>query len=67
MISFRFDREIKSFTVKKKLRELSTTKATVQQMLKNLAKNHKRRKRSTKMNSTRCQSRFKCTILDAWG
>ena len=35
-ISFRFDREIKSFTDKQKLREFSTTKPSVQQMLKEL-------------------------------
>ena len=36
-ISFRFDREFKSFTDKQKLRELSTTKpASLQQMLKEL-------------------------------
>ena len=35
-ISFRFDREIKSFTDKQKLREFSNTKAALQQMLKEL-------------------------------
>ena len=35
-ISFRFDREIKSFTEKQKLREHSTTKPALQQMLKEL-------------------------------
>ena len=35
-ISFRFDREIKTFTDKQKLREFSTTKAALQQMLKEL-------------------------------
>ena len=35
-ISFRFDGEIKSFTDKQKLREVSTTKPAVQQMLKEL-------------------------------
>ena len=33
-ISFRFDREIKIFTGKQKLREFSTTKPALQQMLK---------------------------------
>ena len=33
-ISFRFDREIKTFTDKQKLREFSTTKPALQQMLK---------------------------------
>ena len=35
-ISFRYEGEIKSFTDKQKLREFSTTKPTLQQMLKNL-------------------------------
>ena len=35
-ISFRFDREIKSFADKQKLREFSTTKPALQQMLKEL-------------------------------
>ena len=35
-ISFRFDREIKSFEDKQKLREFSTTKPALQQMLKEL-------------------------------
>ena len=37
-ISFRFDREIKSFTDKHKLRKFSTTKPTLQQMLKGFLK-----------------------------
>ena len=35
-LSFRFDREIKSFTDKQKLREFSTTRPPLQQMLKEL-------------------------------
>ena len=35
-LSFRFDREIKSFPDKQKLREFSTTKPALQQMLKKL-------------------------------
>ena len=35
-ISFRFDGEMKSFTDKQKLREFSTTKPALQQMLKEL-------------------------------
>ena len=35
-ISFKYEGEIKSFTDKQKLRELSTTKPAVQQMLKDL-------------------------------
>ena len=35
-ISFRFNREIKTFTDKQKLRQFSTTKPALQQMLKEL-------------------------------
>ena len=35
-ISFKFDEEIKSFSDKQKLREFSTTKPVLQQMLKGL-------------------------------
>ena len=35
-ISFRFDREIKTFTVKQNVREFNTTKPALQQMLKEL-------------------------------
>ena len=35
-MSFRFDREIKSFSDKQKLRKFSTTKPALQQMLKEL-------------------------------
>ena len=35
-ISFRFDREIKSFTDKQKLRKIRTTNPALQQMLKDL-------------------------------
>ena len=35
-ISFKYEGEIKSFTDKQKLREFSTTKPTLQQMLKDL-------------------------------
>jgi len=34
--SFRFDREINSFTKKQKLRDFGTTRSTLQQMLKEL-------------------------------
>ena len=37
-ISFRYEGEIKCFTDKQKLRELSTTKPALQQMLKDLLK-----------------------------
>ena len=50
-ISFRFDGEIKSFTDKQKLREFSTTKPALQEMLKELLSGkHKRRKGPTKTN-----------------
>jgi len=35
-ISFKYEGEVKSFTDKQKLRELSTTKPAIQQMLKDL-------------------------------
>ena len=35
-VLFRFDREVKSFTVKLKVKEFSTTKPALQQMLKEL-------------------------------
>ena len=35
-ISFKYEREIKSFTDKQKLREFSTTKPALKQMLKDL-------------------------------
>ena len=35
-ISFKYEREIKSFTDKQKLREFSTTKPALQQMLKDI-------------------------------
>jgi len=37
-ISFKYEGEIESFTDKQKLRELSTTKPALQQMLKDLLK-----------------------------
>ena len=37
-ISFKYEGEIKSFTDKQKLREFSTTKPALQQMLKDLLK-----------------------------
>ena len=52
-ISFRFDGEIKSFTDKQKLREFSTTKPALQQMLNkgtSLGGKHKRRKGPRKTN-----------------
>ena len=48
-LSFRFDGEIKSFPDKQKLREFSTTKPVLQQMLKELLyAGNKTRKRPTK-------------------
>ena len=50
-ISFKIDGEIKSFSDKQKLREFSTTKPALQQMLKGLTvKKYKRRKRIYKIN-----------------
>ena len=50
-ISFKTDGEIKSFSDKQKLRELSTTKSALQQMLKGLiVRKNKRRKESIKTN-----------------
>ena len=49
-ISFKTNGEIKSFTDKQKLREFSTTKPALQQILKGLteSRNRKEEKRSTK-------------------
>ena len=49
-ISFKIDGEIKSFSDKQKLREFSTTKPALQQMLKGLiqSRNTREEKRSTK-------------------
>ena len=49
-ISFKIDGEIKSFSDKQKLREFSTTKPALQQMLKRLtqSRNTREEKRSTK-------------------
>ena len=50
-ISFKIDGEIKSFSDKQKLREFSTAKPALQQMLKGLIQSrYKGRKRSTKSN-----------------
>ena len=49
-ISFKIDGEIKSFSDKQKLREFSTTKPALQQMLKGLIQSGNRRKRSIKSN-----------------
>ena len=49
-ISFKIDGEIKSFSEKQKLREFSTTKSALQQMLKGLilSRNTREEERSTK-------------------
>ena len=49
-MSFKIDEEIKSFSDKQKLREFSTTKPALQQMLKGLIRlrNTREEKRSTK-------------------
>ena len=49
-ISFRFDREIKTFTDKQKLREFSTTKPALQQMLKELLWQETQEKEKTYKN-----------------
>ena len=51
-ISFRSEGEIKTFTDNQKVREFSTTKPALQQMLKELlGRKKKRRKRPTKTNA----------------
>ena len=58
-ISFRFNREIKSFTDRQKLREFSITKLDLQQMLKellSLSRKHKRqlvRKKITNLKESK--------------
>ena len=49
-ISFRFDGEIKSFTDKQKLREFSTTKPALQQMLKEILEGETQEKKRTYKN-----------------
>ena len=49
-LSFRFDGEIKSFTDKQKLKESSTTKPALQQMLKELLQVEKKRPQLEKEN-----------------
>ena len=49
-ISFRFDGEIKSFTDRQKLREFSTTKPALQQMLRNFSKWETQEKKRTYKN-----------------
>ena len=50
-LSFRFDGKIKSFTDKQKLREFSTTKSALQQMLKEFSRQKtQEKKRPTKAN-----------------
>ena len=49
-ISFRFDGEIKTFTHKKKLREFSTTKPALQQMLRNCSRQETQEKEKTYKN-----------------
>ena len=49
-ISFRFDGEIKNFTDKQKLREFSTNKPVLQQMLKNFSRQETQEKEKTYIN-----------------
>ena len=51
-ISFKIDGEIKSFSDKKKLREFSTTKPALQQMLKGLIQSRNRREEKRSKKST---------------
>ena len=56
-ISFKIDGEIKSFSDKQKLREFSTTKPALQQMLNTyIVKKYKRRKKIYKINSKQLES-----------
>ena len=61
-IPFKMDGEIKSFSDKQKLREFSTTKPVLQQMLNGniWSKNTREEKRSTKSTSTNINNYFKC-------
>ena len=52
-ISFQFDREIKNFTDKQKLREFSTTKPALQQMLKELLWQETQEKEKTYNNKSK--------------
>ena len=49
-ISFRFNGEVKSFSDKQKLRDFSTTKPVLQQMLKKLSKRETQEKKKTHKN-----------------
>ena len=49
-ISLRFDREIKNFTEKQKLREFSITKPALQEMLKNFSMQETQEKEKTYNN-----------------
>ena len=51
-ISFRFDKEIKNFTEKQQLREFSTTKPALQQILKELLQAGNTRKGKDLQNQT---------------
>ena len=57
-ISFKIDGEIKSFSDKQKLREFSTTKPALQQMLKGLIQsiNATEEKQSTKSTPNTCEN-----------
>ena len=51
-VSFRFNREIKSFTDKQKLREFSNTKPALQQMLKGVSLDKKPKERKDLQKQT---------------
>ena len=50
-MSFRFDGDNKTFTDKKKLREFSTTKPALQQMLRNFSRQETQEKEKTYKNN----------------
>ena len=64
-LRFRFDRDVKSFTEKQKLKEFSTTRPALQLMLKELLDGKKKKKPSTrtgKLEMEKLTSKGKHTI-----
>ena len=62
-ISFRLNGEIKSFTDKQKLREFSTTRRALQQMLKNFSKWDTQEKKRTYKNKPKT---IKKTVIETY-
>ena len=58
-LSFRSDGEMTSFPDKQKLREFSTTKPALQQMLTSLGRKHKRRKRPSENKNKTIKEKVK--------